>query len=163
MNVITSWLDDLARLPGVEARRWQPLRHTHASTMLDATELGRALAALGPISGWLTEPARVRELHHEPIALVQRPLAGEFFAPAASGRQRTWQLASLPRDRWSLASHELETCDAHEADTLGEPVSHLHAQESGRRLEYWRLWQPDGEGAPECRIALLAAISGDRK
>lgn len=161
MSAIQAWMEDVARMPGLEGVRWQPFRHRQTTQVLTDEALRAALEALGPVTGWVTEPSRVLELHEETIELGQRPLSGEFFQrQSEDGRQHVWQLTCQPRDRWSLVRHELEACEPGEADTLGEATNHLHVDDAVKCLQYWRLWQPDDEGAPACRIALLVDMGG---
>lgn len=160
MSAIQAWMDDVARMPELEEVRWQPFRHHHSTQVLTDDTLRTALEALGPVTGWVTEPSRVVELHDQAIELGQRALSAEFFQRQSEGQQRVWQLTCQPRDRWCLVQHDLEACDPGEADTLGEATNHLHVEDPARRLQYWRLWQPDEEGAPACRIALLVDMGG---
>lgn len=162
MNMIKTWMEDLALLPDVGDERWRPLRHHQTTSILGADMLQKTLAELGPVTGWLTEPARVTQLDCRAIDLMQKPLAGEFFQPMPDGGQRVWQLTCLPRGQWSLTEHHLMPCGSDGADTLGESTSHLHADDSAIRLHYLRLWQPDAESAPKCATAVLVGIGGHR-
>ncbi len=161
MSMIENWLADLVLLPEVDTARWRPLRHHQASRTLEAGALQEALAGLGPVTGWVTEPARVTQLDRQILALVQKPLSGEFCQPGPDGGQRVWQLTCLPRGQWSLTEHQLAPCDAADANALGEAVSYLHADDSSIRLHYLRLWHADDEGAPACTQAVLAGIGGN--
>lgn len=150
---IAQWLADLALLPETDAEHWQPFRHTLAEQRLDIDTLSTHLAALGPVSGWLTETGRVVQLRQQVIDLHNHPLEGEFFA-----NSRHWQLVHHGRGQWRLYEHQLQTCPAAEATHLGEPVSHLLAGTPGARLRYWRLWTAGVDRAPHCSLAVLAAI-----
>lgn len=158
MSIFQSWLDDLARMPGIDVDRWTTFRHAHSATSLQAGELDEALAALGPVSGWLVEPSAVRELQAQAVSLQQRPLSAEFFRRAPDGAVQSWQLAYVPGQGWSLDAHMLEPCAADDANCLAEPAWQLHAHRPGTRLAYWRLWKPDPSGAPACSIALLCDL-----
>ena len=155
MSTLQSWLDDLARMSGIDASRWKMFRHVHSAINLQADELDEALAALGPVSGWLVEPSAVRELQAQVISLQQRPLSAEFFRAGPDGGTQSWQLAYVPRQGWCLDTHTLEPCMSDDANCLAEPAWQLHAHRPGTRLAYWRLWKPDPSGAPACSIALL--------
>lgn len=158
MSTLQSWVDDLARMPGIDSDHWKTFRHAHSAAHLQAEQLDDALAALGPVSGWLVEPSSVRELHAQAISLRQRPLSAEFFRPGPEGGAQSWQLAYRPGHGWCLDAHTLEPCQSADANCLAEPAWHLHAHRPGARLAYWRLWKPDSSGAPACGIALLCDI-----
>ncbi|WKN24019.1 hypothetical protein [Azotobacter vinelandii] len=153
MNHINQWLRDLTLLPDVAVDRWQPFLHRHESLTCTASELPETLQTLGELDGWLTETGRVVRLRNTRIELQNLPLAGEFFRD-----EQCWQLTQLPRGRWQLNRHHLQACPADEANCLGENVEHLLAGSGDGRLRYWRLWEPDEDNAPHCRIALLTAI-----
>jgi hypothetical protein len=153
MSHINQWLSDLALLPDVNINHWQAFQHRHESFTYIAVDLPAVLRDLGEVSGWLTETSRVVSLHASGIELQNLPLAGEFYQG-----QHFWQLTQLPRGRWQLNSYRLTTCAATEATCLGESVEHLQAGSRNGRLRYWRLWEPDQDNAPHCRIALLADI-----
>lgn len=160
MSTPASWLNDLALLPDLDPQQWQPMNHQHDSQRLSDAQLAPVLAALGPVSGWLCEPATITELRQQPVVLKQHPLAAELFAQAGDDPQpiRCWQLSHHGRDQWQLDSHSLQPCDAEQANCLGEHARHRHARRASAHLGYWRLWQADADGAPHCAIALLHAI-----
>lgn len=158
MSTLQSWLDDLARMPGIDTDRWMTFRHAHSAINLQADELDEALAALGPVSGWLVEPSAVRELQAQAIGLQQRPLSAEFFRQGPEGAMQSWQLAYVAGQGWRLDTHTLEPCTGDAANCLAEPAWHLHAHRPGTRLAYWRLWKPDASGAPACSVALLCDL-----
>lgn len=157
MSTISQWLTDLARLPDAEADQWQACQHNQTSKTCNQTDLAMHLRELGKVSGWLTETGRVVKLHEEIIALENLPLAGEFFSA-----QDHWQLTQLPRGQWQITHHTLQPCAAEAANCLAERVSHLLAGQRSGYLHYWKLWVPAADGAPENRIALLAAIEESR-
>lgn len=154
---IARWLTDLALLPEINAQDWKPFSCEYTSTALSADELAASLAALGPVTGWVTETGRVRRLQDEAIALDGFALDGEFFHGADH-----WQLSRLPRDRWLLHRHRLQPCAASEATHLGQPVTHLLAGQPSARLRYWRLWTAGPDNAPHCPLAVLAGIEDAR-
>lgn len=154
---IARWLSDLALLPEVDAQDWKPFACDYACTTLGIEELADALAALGPVTGWLTETGRVRRLQDEAIALDGFALEGEFFRDTDH-----WQLSRLPRDRWQLHRHRLQPCAAAEATHLGQPVTHLLTGQPGATLRYWRLWTAGPDNAPHCSLAVLAGIEDSR-
>ena len=158
MATIKAWHNDLCRVQDLARVGWQPVRHQATSQMLDAAALSDALLGCGNVTGWVIEPSQVRELRDAPLELAQRPLSGEFFDPHAKVTRRTWQLAHQSRDRWSLVLHELSPCDASDANALAEPVSHAHVHDGATWLHYWRLWQPDVQGAPACHVAVLVGL-----
>lgn len=157
MNHINQWLADLALLSDVNIDHWQAFQHRHDSLTCTAVDLAAVLRDLGEVSGWLTETSRVISLHDSHVELQNLPLAGEFYQG-----QQFWQLTQLPRGRWQLNSYRLTPCAATEATCLGESVEHLQAGNRYGRLRYWRLWEPDQDNAPHCRIALLAEIQEAR-
>lgn len=153
MSEITQWLADLALLPETAIERWQAFRHQHDHQQCDAAGLPALLAALGEVSGWLSETGRVRELRQQPVEADGLPLAGEFFRGDSH-----WQLQHLGRGRWELHHHQLHPCAADEASHLGERISQRHA-DGGARLNYWRLWAKDeADGLPQCQLAVLFSI-----
>lgn len=156
-QTISRWMSDLALLPDIDAEAWQPFTYHHTSVLLQAGELTDALAALGPVTGWLTETGRVRRLLNEAIALEGFALEGEFFRDTVH-----WQLSRLPRDRWQLNAHHVRPCSTGEATHLGQPVSHLLTGRPGARLHYWRLWTAGPDNAPHCPLAVLAGIEESR-
>lgn len=156
-QTIARWLSDLALLPDIDAEAWQPFTYHHTGVLLQARELADALAALGPVTGWLTETGCVRRLHDEAIALKGFVLEGEFFRDTVH-----WQLSRAPRDRWQLNAHCVQPCSAAEATHLGQPVSHLLAGRAGARLHYWRLWTAGADNAPHCALAVLAGVEDSR-
>ncbi|KAI5911981.1 hypothetical protein PA01_00100 [Azoarcus sp. PA01] len=156
-GTISRWLSDLALLPDIDVEAWQPFIYDHTCVLLQAGELADALAALGPVTGWLTEAGCVRRLHDETIALTGFALDGEFFRDTVH-----WQLSRLPRGRWQLNAHRVQPCSAADATHLGEPTSHLLAGRPGARLQYWRLWTAGPDNAPHCPLAVLAGIEDSR-
>jgi len=153
MSHINQWLADLALLPDVNIDHWQAFQHRHESLTCTAVDLSAVLLDLGEVSGWLTETSRVVSLHASRIELQNLPLAGEFYQG-----QHFWQLTQLPRGRWQLNSYRLTSCAATEATCLGESFEHLQVGSRNGRLRYLRLWEPDQDNAPHCRVALLVDI-----
>lgn len=152
MSTIKQWIDDLALLPELNQASWQPFRHSSETTTLERSQLNAALADTGTVTGWITETSRVVELTDEVIELKNLPLAGEWF----SGNNH-WVLSQLPRGKWQLTHHQLQPCNADDANCLGQAVTHLHANSNEHSLLYWKLWQ-DTDFGPQAGIALLAAI-----
>lgn len=159
MSTPSAWLADLALLPDIEMHLWKHFKHEHQGQRLQADTLAAALSALGPVSGWLSEPSAITELRNQSIQPSQLPLNGEFFAQVeADGLLQCWQLSHLGRGQWQLDSHRLQACAAEQANCLGERVQQLHANRANAHLDYWRLWHADDELSPRCAIALLCLI-----
>lgn len=159
MNSITQWQRDLALLPDIDMHDWQPFLHQCRVQQLNRAELAAALSELGSVTGWLQETGQTLTLCSEPVQSCNPLLAGEIFAESTH-----WIITRLPRDRWTLSTHQLLPVSAFEANCLGERVTQLEAGKRNRQLRYWRLWQPDDQqlNAPICRIALLTAIEDIR-
>ena len=153
MSSIRQWLADLALMPDINIRDWASFQYAYDSVTSTASDLPVRLAEMGEVSGWLSETSRIVTLHNTRVELVNLPLAGEFYRG-----DLYWQLSRLPRGQWQLHQHRLTPCEADEATHLGEPVEHLQAGRNKGRLRYWRLWEPDQDQAPQCRIALLADL-----
>ena len=151
--MITTWLVDQQRLPDGSTTRWKPLRMTRHTTPCSAQTLPDALAALGPVTGWLLGSDGLRLLRGEAVTEVSRWLAGELFRDHDS-----WVLSRQPRDQWTLTHIQLAPATADEADTLGEAVTQLADHADCERLHYWRLWQPDADGLPVCNAAVLREL-----
>ncbi len=158
MSLIHQWLADLALLPDINSlEKWQPFHYARHSRLVSAADLSSVLHELGAVTGWLTETSRVLSVQNECIVFEHLPLAGEFF-----NGENHWQLSHLSRGQWELTHYQLQPCSALEANCLGEPVTHLHHAQPSGRLSYWKLWEPDSQQAPHCRVALLKAIEGIR-
>lgn len=127
------------------------------SRALSADALASALAGLGPVSGWLMQTGQVHRLHKQAIPAAGSILSAEFHGPGDDGQEQTcWQVIHLGRGQWQLHAHHIRPVPASEANVLGERIRQRHVD--GGQLHYYRLWQPDGDDAPQCRIALLTAI-----
>lgn len=157
MSTPAHWLNDLALLPDQDMANWQPLQHQAETRHLSGDELATALAALGPVSGWLMCTGQVHRLHQQPVPATTGILSGEFHSTAGEGQAQTcWQLSHQGRDQWQLHTHHIQVVPSGAANALGERISHRHVD--GGHLHYYRLWQPDNDQAPQCRIALLTGI-----
>lgn len=158
MTSVATWLEDLALLPDIDLKNWKSFRHEHRSRSLEGADVATALSDLGPVSGWLSEPSAVSELHDQVPTPTQRPLAGEFFASMEGGGHCCWLLGYHGRGRWQLDEHTLLPCAAADANCLGQQMRLRHADRPGAHLVYWKLWQGDAEQAPYSSTALLCAI-----
>ena len=149
MTTIENWLEDLRHLPDTDAENWLALRMEQKDTLLDESGLSNALQAAGPLSGWHQEPGGVSIYRDRSVDAAQKLLAGEWF-----NDQQSIHITHVGRNRWQFRQVQFHSDSLQPANCLAQKVHHLRADGKGR-LHYYRIWQPDSEGAPYLSASVL--------